>query len=211
MTARVRGLYAVTPEIEDTTALIAAVTDALVGGVGLLQFRSKHAAPSLRRAQAEQLAVLCRRMGVPLIVNDDVDLALAVDAEGAHLGATDGALAAARRRLGHGRLLGASCYNRYELAVAAREAGADYVAFGSVFPSATKPGAVRAPLTLFGRAKQELGLATVAIGGITASNAAEVIRAGADACAVISDLFGAPDIAARARRFNALFSPPESA
>ena len=207
MTARVRGLYAITPEIEDTAALIAAVTDALAGGIGLLQYRNKHAAPSLRLAQAEQLAMLCRRRGVPLIVNDDVDLALTVGAEGVHLGATDGDLAAARRRLGSGRLVGASCYNRYELAVAAREAGADYVAFGSVFPSSTKPDAVRAPLTLFGHAREKLGLATVAIGGITVSNAAEVIHAGADACAVISDLFGAPDIAARARLFNTLFSP----
>jgi len=206
MSARVRGLYAVTPDLERTPALVECVTRAIAGGIGLLQYRNKHSVADLRRVQAAQLMPICRRAGVPLIVNDDLELALELGADGVHLGVADGDLAAARRRLGRNRLLGASCYDRYELAVAAREAGADYVAFGSVFPSSTKPDAVRAPLALFGRAKRELRIPTVAIGGITAQNAAEVIRAGADACAVISDLFAAPDIAARAREFNSLFA-----
>lgn len=204
--ARVRGLYAVTPDLVQTAALVERITKAIDGGIGLVQYRNKRADADLRRVQIELIAPICRRAGVPLIVNDDLELALALDADGVHLGVADGDLATARRRLGRGRLLGASCYDRYELAIAARQAGVDYVAFGSVFPSSTKPDAVRAPLALFARARRELKTPTVAIGGITAKNAAEVIRAGADACAVISDLFAAPDITERAREFNAIFA-----
>jgi thiamine-phosphate pyrophosphorylase len=144
---------------------------------------------------------LCRAHGVPLIVNDDLELALAVDAAGVHLGRDDGALALARARL-HGRLLGASCYDRPEVARRAVAAGADYVAFGSVFDSPTKPAAVRAPLALFAL---DLGVPKVAIGGITLDNAPRVLAAGADALAVISDLFDAPDAAARASQYGRLF------
>jgi len=101
-----------------------------------------------------------------------------------------------------GRLLGASCYDCPDLARRAVAAGADYVAFGSVFPSPTKPSAVRAPLSLFAH---ELGVAKVAIGGITLDNAPRVIAAGADCLAVITDLFDAPDVAARARQYRSLF------
>ena len=118
----------------------------------------------------------------------------------------DGDLAAARALLGPHRLLGASCYNRPELAPVARAAGADHIAFGAVFPSVTKPGAARAPLSLFGDAAARAGLPAVAIGGITADNAAEAIVAGAHAVAVITDLFDAADIAARAARYRRLFA-----
>jgi thiamine-phosphate pyrophosphorylase len=138
---------------------------------------------------------------VPLIINDDVALALALDAEGAHLGRDDGDLSLAREEL-KGRILGASCYDQLPLARAAVAAGADYVAFGSVFASPTKPGAVRAPLSLF---KNDLGVPLCAIGGITLANAPQAIAAGADLLAVISDLFDAPDVAARARAYGKLF------
>jgi len=134
-----------------------------------------------------------------------VELALAVDADGVHLGRDDGNLAAARDRL-PGKLLGASCYDRIDLARAAIGAGADYVAFGSVFASSTKPGAVRAPLSLFADARA-LGVPLCAIGGITADNAPAVVRAGADLLAVIADLFDAPDVAVRAGAFAKLFDP----
>jgi thiamine-phosphate pyrophosphorylase len=143
-----------------------------------------------------------RRYGVPLIVNDDIDIALAVDASGAHIGRDDGDLAAARARLG-GKILGASCYDSLESARAAVRAGADYVAFGSVFPSPTKPDARRAPLSLF---RQALGVPLCAIGGITLDNAPAVIAAGASLLAVISDVFDAPDIGARAHQYGRLFS-----
>jgi len=205
MGTALRGLYAITPDEADTRALAAKVADALAGGIAALQYRNKAADATLRRTQAEALALLCRERGVPLIVNDDVALASAVGADGVHLGATDGDLAGTRRRLGPGKLLGASCYDRYDLALAAKAAGADYVAFGAAFPSPTKPNAVRAPLALYARAHRELGIPIVAIGGITADNAAALVSAGVDALAVITDLFEARDIAARARDFNALF------
>jgi thiamine-phosphate pyrophosphorylase len=200
-----RGLYAITPDEADTQVLAAKVAAALDGGIAALQYRNKTADASLRRVQAEALAPLCRKHRVPFIVNDDLDLAVAIDADGLHLGGTDGGLAEARRCLGAEKLLGASCYNRFELALAAKAAGADYVAFGSAFASPTKPNAVRAPLALYARAHRELGLPVVAIGGITADNAAALVSAGVDAVAVITDLFEARDIAARARAFNALF------
>jgi thiamine-phosphate pyrophosphorylase len=206
-----RGLYALTPDEPDTGALVAAVRAALAGGAAAVQYRNKAADAALRRAQAAVLAALCREAGVPLIVNDDVALALEVDAAGAHLGRDDGDLAAARERLGPGKLLGASCYDRLDRAVRAVAAGADYVAFGSVFASPTKPAAARAPLALFAAARQRLGVPLVAIGGITLENARAAIEAGADALAVISALFAADDIAARARAFTALFRSTETA
>ena len=145
---------------------------------------------------------LAKRHRVPFIVNDDVQLALDLDADGVHLGREDGALAAARKRL-KGKLLGASCYDRLDLAQAAVAAGADYVAFGSVFSSPTKPAAVRAPLSLF---RNDLQRPCCAIGGITLQNAPQVIAAGAAMVAVISDLFDAPDIARRAAEYRKLFT-----
>jgi thiamine-phosphate pyrophosphorylase len=205
-----RGLYALTPDLADTGQLVARVGDAIRGGATAVQYRNKSAPADLRRAQAAALAALCRTAGVPLIVNDDVELAAAIDADGVHLGAGDGDLAAARARLGPGRLLGASCYNRLELAHAAVTAGADYVAFGAAFASSTKPGAVHAPLELYRAARRALTVPIVAIGGITAENAPALIEAGVDAVAVITALFGAEDVARRAREFQSLFSRIES-
>jgi thiamine-phosphate pyrophosphorylase len=194
---KLRGLYAITPE--DLSRVAPAISS---GALCALQYRSKSADAARRRTEAQSLAQLCRRHGVPLIINDDLELALEVGAEGLHLGIEDGDLAAARARL-PGRILGASCYDRLELARRAVAAGADYVAFGSVFASPTKPGAVRAPLALFGH---DLGVPKVAIGGITAQNAPQLVAAGADAVAVLSDLFDAPDVAARAREYAKVFA-----
>lgn len=205
-----RGLYALTPDEADSAALVAAVRAVLAGGATAVQYRNKRADATLRRAQAAALVALCRDAGVPLIVNDDVALALEVGAAGVHLGAADGDLAAARARLGPGRLLGASCYDRFDRAARAVAAGADHVAFGSVFDSPTKPAAARAPLALFAAARR-LGVPLVAIGGITPGNARAVIDAGADALAVITALFAADDVAARARDFSALFTRTETA
>ena len=205
---KLAGLYAITPDAADSDALIERVRAAMRGSAprrwAALQYRNKRAGAAQRAGEARALAALCADHGVPLIVNDDVELALAAGADGAHLGSNDGDLAAARKRLGS-RLLGVSCYDRLDVARRAVATGADYVAFGSVFPSSTKPGAVRAPLALFGQARS-LGVPLVAIGGITLENAAEVVRAGADCVAVISALFEAPDLAARARAFCDLFS-----
>lgn len=204
---RVRGLYVITPDLDDTDELVRRVSAAVAGGARLVQYRNKIAGPELALAQVRGLLRVTRAAGVPLIVNDSLELALATDADGLHLGGTDGDLAAARRALGPGRLLGASCYNRLELAVAARAAGADHVAFGSVHPSTTKPGAIRAPLDLFRAARAALDCPICAIGGITAANAAAVVAAGADAVAVITDVFAADDVQAAAARFTPLFGP----
>jgi thiamine-phosphate pyrophosphorylase len=200
-----RGLYAVTPDEPDIELLTRKVRKALAGGARFLQYRNKSANAALRREQGAALLALCREARIPLVINDDLDLARAIRADGLHLGRGDISIAAARAQLGKGSLLGASCYDRLELALAAREAGADYVAFGSAFPSATKPGAALAPLSLYREARARLDSPIVAIGGITTQNAHAVIEAGADTVAVISALFDAPDIEAAARSFSRLF------
>lgn len=202
--ARIRGLYVVTPDWRDTLKLVMTSKAALEGGAKVLQYRNKVAAPSQRLEHAIVLAALCEKFGATFIVNDHLDLALEVDADGVHLGGDDGDLRAARKKLGQNKLLGASCYNRLELAQAAKEAGADHIAFGSMYASSSKPSAVRAPLDLFAQARP-LGLPMVAIGGITTDNAQPLVEAGADAVAVITDIYDAPDITARARRFCSLF------
>lgn len=201
----IAGLYAITPDWTDTARLLIACNQALKGGARVLQYRNKKAGRALRLEHALGLSAICRKAGATFIVNDDIELALEVDADGVHLGQEDGDIAAARKRLGRGKRLGASCYNRVELATKAAAAGADHIAFGSMFVSSTKPRAVRASPALFGQARA-LGLPMVAIGGITVGNAPDVIAAGADALAVISDLFDAADIEAKAREFAALFT-----
>jgi thiamine-phosphate pyrophosphorylase len=200
---KLRGLYAITPDIADRGRLRELVGQALKGGIAALQYRCKSLPSSQRLEEATTLAALCHAKGALFIVNDDPGIAIAADADGAHLGKDDGDLAAARATLGE-RLLGASCYDSLDAARLAVAAHADYVAFGSVFSSPTKPAAVRAPLALFAQAKP-LGVPLVAIGGITLENAPQLIGAGVDAVAVISDLFDAPDVAARARAYGKLF------
>jgi thiamine-phosphate pyrophosphorylase len=192
---KLRGLYAITPEGVDPGK----VRLALEGGVALLQYRNK----TRDRSHAKAIVTLAKEFGVPVIINDNVDLALELDADGVHLGRDDGELRAARKKL-KGRVLGASCYSDARLARAAVAEGADYVAFGSVFASPTKPAAVRAPLSLFAEGKA-LGVPLCAIGGVTLQNAPQVIAAGADLLAVISDVFDAPDIRARAAHYGKLF------
>ena len=200
-----RGLYAVTPDDPLLPRLSALVGAALAGGVNLVQYRNKTAAPPLRRAQAADLLRLCRAYDARLIINDDLALVLELGADGVHLGGDDGDLEQARAALGPGRILGVSCYDDLARGQAAHAAGADYLAFGSIFASGTKPQAVRAPLALLGEAKRKFGLPVAAIGGITLANAAEAIAAGADLLAVITDLFDAMDIAGQARKYQRLF------
>ena len=197
---KLRGLYAITPELADSGTLLRGVAQALEGGIAMLQYRRKG---RQNVDEAKALARMCRERAVPFVVNDDLALAMECGADGVHLGRDDGELAAARGKLA-GKLLGASCYDSLSAARAAVAAGADYIAFGSVFSSSTKPAAVRAPLSLFGEARP-LGVPLVAIGGITLQNAPQLIAVGADCLAVISDLFDAPDIAARARAYGILF------
>ena len=191
---RLRGLYALTPGLDDTTLLLAKVAAALEGGATAVQYRNKDAAASFRQAQALALARLHAARGALYLVNDDPALAASVGADGVHLGEDDASIMSARELLGPDRIIGVSCYNDFERARAAVEAGADYVAFGSFFPSATKPAACRADLGLLQQARS-LGVPVVAIGGIDADNARTLIDAGADAVAVINSVFMPDDSA----------------
>lgn len=210
---RLRGLYAVTPDIANTAELAARVTAAIAGGASAIQYRNKTADAPTRRAQAAALARVHAVHGALLIVNDDADIAAAIDADGVHIGEDDASVSAAREIVGPDRLVGVSCYNDVSRARDAIAAGADYVAFGSFFPSSVKPHARRAPIDLLAQARS-LGVPVVAIGGIDADNAGDLARAGADAVAVISAVFGADaidDVENAARAIARLFAPDGSA
>jgi thiamine-phosphate pyrophosphorylase len=202
------GLYALTPDCADTDRLADQVRAALAGGASAIQYRNKTAAPALRREQARVLREACIDCGATFIVNDDVDLAGMVDADGVHLGRDDATVALARMRLGPKAIIGVSCYDSLVNADAAVGSGADYIAFGSFFASSVKPEAVHATKALLSAAKLRWKVSVVAIGGITAANASSLIAAGADAVAVISDIFEQTDLRAierRARAIAALF------
>ena len=200
-----RGLYAITPELHDTARLLRLVEAVLSGGAAMLQYRNKQAGAALRRTQADALAMRCRDAGVPLIINDDPALARDVGAAGVHLGREDAGIHEARALL-DGGIVGVSCYNDFTLAERAVSDGADYIAFGSFFPSTTKPGAVRAGIDLLQRATAlEPRPAIVAIGGITPTNAAALVTAGCDLLAVIESVFGAADPAGVANDFRRLY------
>ena len=207
----ITGLYALTPDEIDTQRLVAQVSAAIDGGASAVQYRNKTASEPLRREQAQALARVCRNAGVPFIVNDYLALAIDVGADGLHLGGKDGDILQARRALGEGGILGVSCYGSVGGALAAAAAGANYIAFGSIFASATKPDAVRVPLTIFAQARAAgLAIPMVAIGGITRDNISQLVAAGASAAAIISALFGEGEpvrIHARAKAFSAQFSP----
>ncbi|WP_303906570.1 thiamine phosphate synthase [Thiohalomonas denitrificans] len=201
-----RGLYAITDEsLIPDERLVPATALAIDGGARVVQYRSKHPDPARRLWEAQDLVTLCRPLGIPLIVNDDVEIALQARAAGVHLGKNDSDIAAAREVLGPEAIIGVSCYDRLELALEAESAGADYVAFGSFFPSSVKPDAVRASPDLLRNAKARLTVPVVAIGGITADNGGTLVAAGADMLAVVSAVFGAEDIRAVARKISDLY------
>ncbi len=184
---RPRGLYVLMPQFDDGR-LEDAVRAAIRGGATTVQYRNKTLDAAQRLRQAIRLRAACHEAGATFIVNDSLDLALEAGADGIHLGRDDVDPREARAALGTQAIIGVSCYDSIERALAMREL-ADYCAFGSVFPSRVKPTAVRAPLALFGKAR-EAGLHAVAIGGIDAENAGDVARAGAEAVAVITAVFG---------------------
>ena len=206
--ARLRGLYAITPETRDTAGLVRSVRECLAGGAALVQYRAKDIAPGLALIQARALLEACREAGAPLIVNDSIELAVAVGADGVHLGRDDATVHEARVLLPDA-LVGVSCYDDPERARAAALAGADYVGIGSMFPSGTKPAAVRASLAALARARAVSGLPVAAIGGINVENAASVVAAGADMLAVISAVFDAPDVRLAARAIAGQYDHPK--
>ena len=200
---KLSGLYAITIPSQNLPQLVEA---AIAGGARVIQYRDKSSERVLRLQQAQQLNRICSAAKIPLIINDDVELAARISAAGVHLGRDDSAIINARRDLGDDAIIGASCYNDFDLAVQAQRQGADYVAFGSFVASPTKPLAVRADTSLLQRAKQELEIPVVAIGGITTHNGGLLIEAGADMLAVITALFAQADVEQASRSFAQLFS-----
>jgi thiamine-phosphate pyrophosphorylase len=195
-----RGLYAITQTDNKSIAtLLREVEQVLSGGAVVVQYRDKN--PQNARLLASELAKLCHQYHAPLIINDDVELALQVAADGVHLGKEDGAVAHARQRLGNDAIIGVSCYNSVDRAIAAQRDGADYVAFGRFFTSSSKPLAAPADINTLHEAKRVLTVPIVAIGGILPDNGGQLLNAGADLLAVIGGLFTAqPEHAARAYR-----------
>ena len=196
------GLYVITPQrYPDQGQLLSDLRLALEGGASMVQFRDKSGDDHWRLDVARAVARLCDEFDAPLIINDDVELASRTGAAGVHLGKDDGSIERARHLLGPGAIIGASCYNQLSLARKAAREGADYLAFGSVYQSGSKPGAVHCPLDTV-NAAAALGLPVVAIGGITPDNGRAVVEAGADSLAVIRAVFDAPDIQAAATSFS---------
>jgi thiamine-phosphate pyrophosphorylase len=200
-----KGLYLVTPDWEDTGRLLTVTEQALQAGAALIQYRNKTASSALRRAQATALLALCRRHGRPLVINDHVDLCRELDADGVHVGGGDAPVAAVRAALGPSKIVGASCYGDFALARAAEHAGASYVAFGGFYPSRVKLYEVSTVPQIVARAKVELRVPVVVIGGMTVENARPLVALGADMVAAISSVYLAADAYAAAREFTRLF------
>ncbi|QXP86602.1 thiamine phosphate synthase [Methylococcus capsulatus] len=203
-----KGLYAITPDRLQGDALLAAAESAILGGAAVVQYRPKSGPASDRLSDGIRLQELCRTAGIPLIVNDSPRLAAEIGADGVHLGKNDGSVAAARHVLGDRAIVGISCYDSLERALRAEAEGANYVAFGALFPSATKPCASRARLETLREAGTRLQIPIVAIGGIDTTNGGQVIGAGADLVAAVEAVFGAADVARAARELCSLFHAP---
>jgi len=183
-----RGIYAITqPDNKSIKRVLTEVEAALKGGVAVVQYRDKNPLDAV--TLATELLALCHAYEAPLLINDSVELALAVAADGVHLGRDDGDIEDARQRLGTDAIIGISCYNDVARACAAADRGASYVAFGRFFPSGSKPLAAPAEINTLVMAKKAVSVPIVAIGGILPENGAQLLTAGADLLAVIGGLF----------------------
>lgn len=200
-----KGLYLVTPDWDDTDKLLAASEQAIAGSATLLQYRHKTASDALRKEQAAALLKLCRRLGVPFIVNDHVELCEQLDADGIHVGGTDAAVAEVRAQLGKNKIVGASCYGDLQRARDAVAAGASYVAFGGFFPSRVKKYEVTTSPSIITQAISELPVPVCVIGGMTAQNSAPLVALGSHMVAAISGVYAADDPRAAAAEFAVLF------
>ena len=200
-----KGLYLVTPDWDDTDKLVAATEQAIAGGASLLQYRHKTASAELRTEQAAALLTLCRRLNVPLIINDHLDLCERIDADGIHVGGTDASVAEVRTKLGKAKIVGASCYGDLQLARDASAAGASYVAFGGFYPSRVKKSEVTTSPDIITRALSDIDLPLCVIGGMTPQNARSLIELGAHAVAAISSVYAATDHRSAAAEFASMF------
>ncbi len=192
--------------IADTHCLSAAtqtqvIRSVVTAGVGLIQFRDKRSSFDDKLRAAEALQALCSRLEVPLLINDDVDIARAVGAAGAHLGREDMPIDKARGLLGKHAIIGASCYASLECAQQACRDGADYVSFGAVFDSPTKPGATPIALNTLRHYARRIEKPVCAVGGISAQHAASVFDCGVTMIAAASGILARADPAAAVRRY----------
>lgn len=204
---KLKGLYAITDErLIAETHFIKKVESALQGGARVIQYRDKSVNRQKRLTQASALRAICDQYQATLIINDDIELVRAVNADGVHLGKDDSQITEARQVLGDNCIIGISCYNDIDLAISAEKNTADYVAFGAMFSSPTKPEAVTANLEIISAAKQQLSIPVCVIGGITDNNIHQVIEHGADMTAVISSLFSADDIKHHAQKLSQHFN-----
>ncbi|MYN15278.1 thiamine phosphate synthase [Rugamonas sp. FT107W] len=212
-----QGLYLVTPNWDDTDRLLELTERALAAarraqpGVALLQYRHKEAGPQQRLDQAGALLALCRRYGVPFIVNDYVDLCEQTGADGVHLGGTDAEVAQVRALLGPDKIIGASCYGDLPRALQAQAAGASYVAFGGFYPSRVKQYAVTTKMEILDQARAAIHVPTVVIGGMTPENAAPLAARGASMVAAISSVYQADDPGAAVAAFLRLYAGDQTA
>ena len=195
------GLYAITDPDLLGDDLLCKTEEAIHAGINILQYRNKQASHAQQKKEALALLTLCRNNNVVFIVNDNVKLALEVDADGVHIGQQDSDISSARKQLGINKIIGVTCNNKIENAIHAQQQGADYVAFGRFFPSATKPSAPGADLSLLTNIRNEIKIPIVAIGGITHENAMQILAYDIDMIAVIAAIFAEPNIAEATRRF----------
>jgi len=184
---RIQGLYGITPNNNLNTELIERVITE--HQVNILQYRHKTNDDQLKLNEAQQLLDLCLTHNTLFIVNDDINLCEKVGADGVHLGQNDTSIKTAREQLGEKAIIGVSCYNQLQLAFEAEEMGANYVAFGTLFNSITKPTASQCPLSVIKRAKEKIKLPIVGIGGITFENKKLAFAAGCDAVVMLDALF----------------------
>ena len=206
MTQPLRGLYAITDAslIKDEH-FIQTIEQALAGGTRIIQYRDKSTDEIKRFQQASIIKKLCEKYHTIFIINDDIELAKEIDADGVHIGIHDCSYETARKKLGNNKIIGVTCYNQIDTALHAQKTGADYVAFGRFFSSSIKPDAISADIDLLHQAKRKLSIPVCAIGGITLDNSAKLIDTGVDMLAVISGVFGAQNIQTTCEKFSRFF------
>ena len=195
------GLYAITDPSLLQDDLIHKAEQAIIAGINILQYRNKIASVEQQEQEALALATLCKKNNILFLINDNIELAVKVNADGVHLGQSDAKLQQARKILGENKIIGITCHNKIELAIEAQQKGADYVAFGRFFNSETKPSAPAAELSLLSEASKVITLPIVAIGGISPESAPLLLKKGADMLAVIHGIFGQKDILKATQQF----------
>ena len=207
---QLKGIYAITDAKLMGQDLVSKTEQAILGGIKILQYRNKTASLKQQEREALELASLCRKNNVVFIINDNVELAIKVNADGVHLGQQDTHLQQARKLLGDNKIIGVTCNNKIELAKTAQQQGANYVAFGRFFNSLTKPSAPAAELSLLSEARKFITIPIVAIGGITQESALSLMNEGVDMLAVIHGIFGQEDILKATRQFVGIIDSHES-